>query len=90
MKRASSAARDYSYRHQRLRKALLASWGNRPCSRCLSPFTPEDWANPRDRIHLDHTDDRSGYRGLSHADCNTRKVNPGSIPSPKARPATQW
>jgi hypothetical protein len=30
-------------------------------------------------LHLDHTSDRTGYRGFAHAECNTRdgayKVN---------------
>lgn len=36
-----------------------------PCSRCGKPLGP---MGPD--LHLDHTDDRSGYRGFAHARCN--------------------
>jgi hypothetical protein len=36
------------------------------CSRCGGPISP------RERWHLDHTDDRRGYIGVAHAYCNLR------------------
>jgi len=45
-------------------------------------------------IDLDHTDDRTGYRGFSHAECNRRaagRKSQGTAPSnPQPRPSTQW
>jgi hypothetical protein len=45
------------------------------------------------KLHLDHKDDRSGYLGFSHAECNDRaaaeKVN-AMKQSPRAVPRTQW
>ena len=62
-----TAQRGYGYRHQQIRRALLAVWqpGDK-CTRCHEPM----WGPP-ESIHLGHTDDRSGYRGLEHASCNT-------------------
>lgn len=60
------AAPQYDYRHQQIRKALIASgyWLMAPCPRCAEPMKPGQ------RLDLDHTDDRAGYLGLSHSSCN--------------------
>lgn len=60
------AAPQYDYRHQQIRKALIASgyWLMAPCPRCGLPMKPGQ------RLDLDHTDDRAGYLGLSHSRCN--------------------
>lgn len=56
--------------HKRLRRTLIgqlkASPGSMACPRCggLLDATMD--------LHLDHTDDRTGYLGLSHALCNLR------------------
>jgi hypothetical protein len=55
--------------HKTLRKRLLAQLARspgQPCARCGLPMWPSQ------RLDLDHTDDRSGYLGLSHATCNRR------------------
>ncbi len=55
--------------HKTLRKRLLAQLAvhpGAPCPRCGQPM------HPGQRLDLDHTDDRSGYLGLSHAACNRR------------------
>ena len=44
---------------------MIAS-GNAVCARCLEPIDPgAEW-------HLDHSDSRQGYIGVSHALCNLR------------------
>ena len=55
--------------HKTLRKRLLAQLAARPgapCPRCGQPM------HTAQRLDLDHTDDRSGYLGLSHEACNRR------------------
>lgn len=57
---------DYGHHH----RALRAQWstvvrsGRATCTRCRLPIGPGDaW-------DLDHTDDRTSYRGPSHQSCN--------------------
>jgi hypothetical protein len=65
--RLPSAARGYGYEHQKMRKQFISAFRpGDPCVRCGDPML-----DPKE-LHLDHTDDRSGYLGLSHASCNTR------------------
>jgi hypothetical protein len=57
----------YDRNHKRLRAQMTPAVrsGKVRCSRCGLPIGPnEDW-------HLDHADDGNGYRGASHAYCNT-------------------
>jgi hypothetical protein len=68
MREDSREARGYGLRHKRAR----AGWerkvrtGKVACARCKKPIIPgQPW-------HLDHTDDREGYLGPSHAICNLR------------------
>jgi hypothetical protein len=69
--RRSSATRGQSNTgpHKTLRKWLLADLARRPgqpCARCGLPmYVTQD-------LDLDHTDDRTGYLGLSHRSCNRR------------------
>jgi hypothetical protein len=62
---------------------MVAS-GRAVCARCLEPIEPgTEW-------HLDHSDNRSGYLGVSHATCNLRdganKTNGKRPPAPPERP----
>lgn len=64
---ASTTERGYGWTHQQLRAQLiadLAAHPGQPCGRCGHPMYVEQ------QPHLDHTEDRTGYRGLAHADCN--------------------
>jgi hypothetical protein len=56
----------YGYSHQRIRKALLPFAYGRRCHLC------GDWMLPGQPLDLDHTPDRTGYRGMTHAKCNRR------------------
>ena len=60
----TTAERGYNAAHQAKRAALLATAYGQPCARCGLPMLP---GQPLD---LDHTDDRAGYRGMSHQACN--------------------
>jgi hypothetical protein len=65
---ASAAERGYGLEHQRERRAWepKVQRGEVACSRCGRLIVPgEPW-------HLDHTDDRAGYLGPAHRDCNLR------------------
>jgi hypothetical protein len=88
-RRGSSSARGYGYGHQQLRKALLPYAYGQPCPRCGETMLPGQ------RLDLDHTDDRAGYRGMAHATCNRRagadKRNAqsrGEVARPTTRPRT--
>lgn len=64
----SSALLGYGRRHRKQRLAALASFRfGDPCARCGQPML-----DPPEKLDLDHTDDRTGYLGLSHASCNRR------------------
>ncbi len=55
--------------HKALRKRLVADLARRPgqpCARCGRPMYVSQL------LDLDHTDDRTGYLGLSHRACNRR------------------
>lgn len=69
----TTTANGYGYDHQRLRRALLPEAYGKPCPRCGKPMLPGQ------SLDLDHTDDRTGYNGMAHADCNraagARKAN---------------
>jgi hypothetical protein len=55
----------YGWPHRRARaQALALLQPGDPCSRCGKAM------HPTQRLDLDHTDDRTGYRGLAHAHCN--------------------
>lgn len=62
----SSTKRGYDQQHKNLRAALLpTAWGT-PCARCGLPMLQGQ------ALHLDHTDNRAGYLGFSHAWCNLK------------------
>lgn len=64
--RAKTTARGYGTAHQKLRAALLPQAYGTPCYRCGMPMLPGQ------ALHLDHTDNRTGYGGFSHAKCNLK------------------
>jgi hypothetical protein len=56
----------WGHMHQQRRRQLepLVRSGAATCVRCGQPIQPHE------PFHLDHDDDRTGYRGASHARCN--------------------
>jgi hypothetical protein len=65
-KRGTTTARGYGAAHRRLRLYWARQIEQRTvaCARCKQPI------DLRDDWDLDHTDDRRGYLGPSHAECN--------------------
>ena len=85
MARGSTTERGYGWAHQQARvEALAAMPDGQLCTRCRQPM----WRADADSLHLDHTDDRSGYRGLAHASCNTRAGQAKAMASRQRRAAT--
>lgn len=67
-KRGTAAQRGYGQAHRNTRATLEpeVQRGTVPCIFCGLLIQPDEpW-------HLDHTPDRSAYRGAAHASCNTR------------------
>ena len=64
--KASTTARGYGTEHQKLRAKLLPTAYGKPCVRCGKPMLQGQ------ALHFDHTNDRTGYLGFSHASCNKR------------------
>lgn len=67
--RLSSTQRGYGPAHRKARakwKARIAQDGGTQC--CICGY----WVDPDEQWHLDHTEDRTGYRGVAHARCNIR------------------
>lgn len=64
--KASSAKRGYGYEHRSARKrwALVVQAGKAHCCLCGR------WIAPDSKWHLDHTPDRTGYRGVACVTCN--------------------
>lgn len=64
--RGTRQQRGYDRRHERHRAAWApkVATGTVQCARCGKTI------NPGQAWHDDHTDDRSGYLGPSHANCN--------------------
>jgi hypothetical protein len=64
-KQRSSTQRGYNWDHRQARKHALANLiDGTPCHLCGHPMYRTQ------RLHLDHTPDRTTYRGLAHAQCN--------------------
>lgn len=69
--RTSTTGRGYGSQHQRIREQLLEQFTEGdPCAICGRPMVGKRG------LDLAHNEDRSGYRGLSHASCN-RATNTG-------------
>ena len=63
--RTSSTSRGYGASHRATRARLLAAFEpGQPCAHCGRPMMTKQG------LDLAHTDDRTGYRGLAHAECN--------------------
>lgn len=62
--RPSATQRGYGKDHVALRATLLPLAYGTPCALC------GDVMNEGEELHLDHTEDRSDYRGMTHAACN--------------------
>jgi len=82
--RASPADRGYGHLHRAARLHALSIYQpDDPCARC-----GEALGTDTSRIHLDHTDDREGYLGLSHRRCNlaaAAALTNGTAFTPKVR-----
>lgn len=61
---ASTTDRGYGSEHQAIRKALLADAYGQACPHCGFPMLQGQ------SLDLDHTADRTAYRGFAHASCN--------------------
>ncbi|KNX39495.1 hypothetical protein VV01_14565 [Luteipulveratus halotolerans] len=62
--RGTPAERGYGSDHRRTRAQLLPQAIGQPCHFCGEPM------NEGQPLALDHTEDRSGYRGMAHLSCN--------------------
>ena len=69
---ASTTARGYGYDHQKLRAALLPGAYGHPCPHHGTDPQCPGLMLPGQALDLDHTDDRTAYRGMAHASCNRR------------------
>ncbi len=64
--RPTTTQRGYDGTHRRLRTQLLATYQpSDPCWRCGQPLGPDPSV-----LDLGHTDDRQGWMGLEHRECN--------------------
>jgi hypothetical protein len=86
----TTTQRGYGWQHQKARAAAIARFvDGDPCARCGQPMH----GDPR-ALQLDHSDDRTGYRGLAHAVCNLRagaRKGNAMRSGPPARTATsRW
>ncbi len=84
--RAKTKARGYGGSHKRLRErwARVVAAGNAYCARCGG------WLPPGAAWDLDHSDDRGGYIGPSHAACNRRAPNRRRAASGKRDSDPAW
>jgi hypothetical protein len=64
--RGTTTQRGYDGAHRRLRAQAIATYHPTDlCWRCLQPLGPDPSV-----LDLGHTDDRRGYMGLEHEECN--------------------
>lgn len=63
--RGSRQERGYDRAHELTRAALLPKAYGTRCPHC------DQYMYPHHDLHLDHTEDRTGYVGIVHAHCNT-------------------
>ena len=84
-KRTSSPGN--GWHHQKLRAQLLPYAYGRLCHFCHRPMMPGQ------NLDLDHTDDRTSYRGITHSRCNradgANKTNAAKR-SKKAQRSRDW
>ena len=59
-----ASGRRLGWQHQKLRTQMLPYAYGQPCHFCQQPMLPGQ------KLDLDHTDNRRGYRGMTHASCN--------------------
>ena len=76
-RRAEYASREHRQTRAAWQRRIDA--GPVPCTRCGQAIVRGM------RWHLDHTDDRAGYRGPSHAACNLRAAAKAGNRAQKAR-----
>lgn len=63
--RGNTTQRGYGSQHQQARDQYLAAWQpGDACAHCGEPMLTSQG------LDLAHTEDRTGYRGLAHAECN--------------------
>lgn len=62
--RGTTTARGYGSPHRKLRTELIPAAIGTPCHLCGQPIRPGQ------DVALDHTEDRTGYRGIVHLTCN--------------------
>ena len=62
--RGSSTARGYGTQHRKLRAQLAPAAIGTTCHFCGQPILTGQ------KVALDHTEDRTGYRGIVHLTCN--------------------
>ncbi len=62
--RGTTTQRGYGAEYRRTRQALLPDAYGTPCLHCDQRM----W--PHEQLALDHTEDRTAYRGIVHASCN--------------------
>lgn len=63
--RGTRQERGYGRAHEVTRASLLPDAYGTRCPHC------DEYMWPHDELHLDHTEDRTGYIGIVHAHCNT-------------------
>jgi hypothetical protein len=71
MRTGTTTQRGYGATHKQARAAALADlqrYDGQPCHHCGKPM----WHATAALLDLDHTDDRTAYRGLAHRGCNRR------------------
>lgn len=64
--KSSPEARGYGAEHRALREKLLPLAYGKDCPLC------GDAMEEGQKLHLDHNEDRTGYRGMVHGTCNLR------------------
>ena len=87
-KLGTTVERGYDARHRRERQrvARLIKGGDQVCCRCGNPLPPDI---PSSAWHLDHTEDRTGYLGPAHKECNERAARSKSR-QPIRRRSRDW
>ena len=85
--RDSTVNRGYGAAHVALRRALLPRAYGTACVRCGDPMLRGQ------ALDLDHNDERTGYNGFAHAECNRRAAGEKSrrlAHDPRPVRVTRW